>query len=133
MGGCAICRGRQIGADKGPDQPKDQVADHLLRQDAARSLPVHPTQIYESLLNLALYGGLAWLFRRKKFDGQVFAAYLVSYALLRSFVETFRGDYPQYQYFVGGHLTPAHLVSIAILLAGLALLALLPRPAERRA
>src|SRR5204863_5198879 len=28
---------------------------------------VHPTQIYESLLNLGLYAGLAWLYRRKKF------------------------------------------------------------------
>jgi len=62
-----------------------------------RSLPVHPTQIYESLLNLALYAGLAWLYRRKKFDGQVFATYLVCYAILRSFVEMFRGDYPEYQ------------------------------------
>jgi phosphatidylglycerol:prolipoprotein diacylglycerol transferase len=108
------------------------VSNHLLDPTAARSLPVHPTQLYESLLNLALYLGLAWLFRRKKFDGQVFAAYLVSYAALRSFVETFRGDYPQYQYFIG-HLTPAHLVSIAIMVAGVALLVLLPRPSANRA
>ena len=110
-----------------------QVSDHVLAPDAARTLPVHPTQIYESLLNLALYGGLVWLFRRKKFDGQVFATYLVSYALLRSFVEIFRGDYPSNQYFLGGQLTPAHIVSIAILLAGLAMLAFLPRPAGRQA
>jgi phosphatidylglycerol:prolipoprotein diacylglycerol transferase len=47
--------------------------------------PVHPTQIYDSLLNLALYGSLAWLYRRKKFDGQIFAAYLICYAVTRSF------------------------------------------------
>ena len=56
--------------------------------------PVHPTEVYDSLLNLGLYAALAWLFRRKKFDGQVFGVYLVSYAVLRSFVEMFRGDYP---------------------------------------
>jgi len=56
--------------------------------------PVHPTQIYDSLLNLGLYLALAWLYRRKKFDGQVFAAYLMCYAVTRSFVEMFRGDYP---------------------------------------
>src|SRR6185436_15149836 len=39
--------------------------------------PVHPTQVYESLLNLGLYAGLAWLYRRKKFDGQVFSTYLI--------------------------------------------------------
>jgi len=27
---------------------------------------VHPTQLYESLLNLGLYGALAWLYRRRK-------------------------------------------------------------------
>jgi len=92
-----------------------------------RSLPVHPTQIYESLLNLALYAGLAWLYRRKKFDGQVFATYLVCYAILRSFVEMFRGDYPEYQRHLGGWVTPAHLVSVAILAAGLVLFRILPR------
>jgi phosphatidylglycerol:prolipoprotein diacylglycerol transferase len=95
--------------------------------------PVHPTEIYESLLNLGLYLGLAWLFRRKKFDGQVFSAYLVSYAILRSFVEMFRGDYPDYQHYLGGWATPAHLVSAAILAGGLALLCLLPRQPVRAA
>jgi phosphatidylglycerol:prolipoprotein diacylglycerol transferase len=93
--------------------------------------PVHPTQIYESLLSLCLYAGLAWLFRRKKYDGQVFAAYLVSYAILRSVVETFRGDYPEYQHFLGGWATPAQLVSIGILAAGLILLWFLSRHAPR--
>ncbi len=92
---------------------------------APPGIPLHPTEIYESLLNLALYVGLAWLFRRRKFDGQIFGVYLVAYALLRSFVEMFRGDYPQH--YLGGWATPAHLVSIAILAAGLALLRFLPR------
>jgi prolipoprotein diacylglyceryltransferase len=34
---------------------------------------VHPTQVYDSLLNLLLYVFLAWLYRRKKFDGEIFA------------------------------------------------------------
>jgi phosphatidylglycerol:prolipoprotein diacylglycerol transferase len=88
---------------------------------------VHPTEIYDSLLNLAFYGLLAWAFRRKKFNGQIFAIYLVGYALLRSFVEMFRGDYPQY--YLGGWATPAQVVSIGILAVGLALLCWLPRPA----
>jgi phosphatidylglycerol:prolipoprotein diacylglycerol transferase len=89
--------------------------------------PVHPTQIYESLLSLCLYAFLAWLYRRKKFDGQVFATYLVCYPVLRSFVEMFRGDYPPNQHFLGGWATPAQLVSIGILIAGLILLWLLHR------
>jgi phosphatidylglycerol:prolipoprotein diacylglycerol transferase len=87
---------------------------------------VHPTQLYEALLNLALCAGLAWLYRRKKFDGQVFAVYLVGYALLRSFVELFRGDYPLGQ--LVGFATPAHWPSLGILLIGLLLWWKLPRP-----
>ena len=89
--------------------------------------PVHPTEIYDSLLNLCLYIGLAWLYRRKKFDGQVMAFYLVGYALLRSFVELFRGDYPVQQHYLGGWATPAHLVSFGVLAAGLVLLWVLRR------
>jgi phosphatidylglycerol:prolipoprotein diacylglycerol transferase len=80
------------------------------------SAAVHPTQIYDSLLNLTLYVGLAWLFRRKKFDGQVFAVYLLCYAVTRSMAEVFRGDYTASQ--VRGGLTPAHLISIGIFLIG---------------
>ena len=94
--------------------------------------PVHPTQLYDSLLNLCLYGFLAWLFRRRKFDGQVFGVYLVCYAVLRSLVEAFRGDYPEHQHYLGGWATPAHLVSILILVTGLVLLRVLPRLEPKR-
>jgi phosphatidylglycerol:prolipoprotein diacylglycerol transferase len=77
---------------------------------------LHPTQIYDALLSLGLYAGLAWLYRRKKFDGQVFALYLVCYAFTRSIVEVFRGDYPER--YLGGIATPAHLVSVVIFAVG---------------
>jgi phosphatidylglycerol---prolipoprotein diacylglyceryl transferase len=92
-------------------------------------VPLHPTQIYDSLLNLLLYIGLAWLYRRKKFDGQVFAAYLICYAVTRSIVEAFRGDYSELHRYAG--LTPAHLVSIGILAAGVMLFIVLRRQAAR--
>ncbi len=80
---------------------------------------VHPVQLYEALLNFSLYLALAWLYRRKKFDGQVFAVYLLGYGCVRAFVELFRGDYPERQ--MTGWMTPAHWVSIIILTAGVAL------------
>ena len=86
---------------------------------------VHPTEIYDSLLNLGLYCFLAWLYRRKKFDGQVFAVFLICYAVLRSFVELFRGDYtPRH---LLGPLTPGQVISIGIIAAGAILLWKLPR------
>jgi len=70
------------------------------------------------VLNFGLYAALAWIYRRKQFDGQIFALYLVGYAVVRSFVELFRGDYPSYY---AGWITPAHFLSIGLLIAGSAL------------
>jgi phosphatidylglycerol:prolipoprotein diacylglycerol transferase len=91
-------------------------------------VPLHPTQVYDALLNLLLYFFLAWLFRRKKFDGQIFATYLILYAVFRSCVEYFRGDYPGDHIHAG--LTSAQLVSVPIFIAGLALAAVLSRRAK---
>ncbi len=109
MNGC--CYGRETGLPWAIHFP----ADH-----ETHGFGVHPTQVYDSLLSLALYLGLAWLHRRRKFDGQVFAAYFLFYAMTRSVVEAFRGDYPPQQY-LGGVVTPAHLVSILIFGIGAAL------------
>ncbi len=79
---------------------------------------VHPTQIYESLLNLTLYFALARFYRKRRIEGQVFAAYLIGYAVLRFFVEFFRGDYPVR--YLGGWATPAQLMSVLIFAVGLA-------------
>jgi phosphatidylglycerol:prolipoprotein diacylglycerol transferase len=84
--------------------------------------PVHPTEIYDAGLNLLLYLSLAWLFRRKHFEGQIFALYLIGYAICRSIVEFFRGDYPP-DHIHAGYFTSAQLLSVPILLAGIALLA----------
>ena len=84
------------------------------------TFPVHPTQIYDSFANLVLYLGLAWLYRHKKFDGQVFAVFLIGYAILRSTVEIFRGDYAPGQIYAG--LTPGQFVSVGTVLVGIALL-----------
>lgn len=86
--------------------------------------PVHPTQVYESLLNLALYLALAWFYRRKQLSGQVFAAYLIGYALLRFGVEFLRGDYAVR--YLGGWATPAQILSMFMLAGGLALWRWLP-------
>jgi phosphatidylglycerol:prolipoprotein diacylglycerol transferase len=86
---------------------------------------VHPTEIYDSLLNLGLFAGLAWFYRHRRFDGQVFAFYLVGYSVLRSFVEYFRGDYPPRE--LVGWATPAQLLSLGTLAAGVLLLVVLPR------
>jgi phosphatidylglycerol:prolipoprotein diacylglycerol transferase len=103
-------------------------AIHFPAEHESHGLPVHPTQLYDSFANLLLYLGLAWLYRRKKFDGQVFAVFLIGYAILRSTVELFRGDYGAGEMHAG--LTPGQFVSVGIVIAGIAMLALLPRKAS---
>ena len=91
-------------------------AIHFPDDHETHGLSLHPTQIYDALLNLGLYALLAWLYRRKKFDGQIFALYLLCYAVTRSFVEHFRGDYPVTH--LSGGLTPAQLVGLFIFATG---------------
>jgi len=59
---------------------------------AKLGVPLHPTQLYESAVLLLLFFGLSWLLRRRRFHGQVFWTYIGSYAVLRFFLEFFRGD-----------------------------------------
>lgn len=77
---------------------------------------VHPTQLYEATAGLLLYGGLAWFYRRRHRDGQVFALYLVANGLLRFGIEFFRGDYSVR--YLGGWATPAHGIALGLLAAG---------------
>jgi phosphatidylglycerol---prolipoprotein diacylglyceryl transferase len=56
------------------------------------SLPVHPTQLYESFGQTVLFALLLTMRRFRRFHGHVFGTWLMCYAVLRSSVELFRGD-----------------------------------------
>jgi phosphatidylglycerol---prolipoprotein diacylglyceryl transferase len=65
----------------------------FLAADRSATLPLHPTQLYESFGELGLFLLLVLVVRpRKRFHGQVLAAWLMLYAVLRTVVESFRGD-----------------------------------------
>ena len=65
----------------------------FLAADRLHTLPLHPTQLYESFGELGLFLLLVlWVRPRKLFHGQVLATWLMLYAFLRSAVESFRGD-----------------------------------------
>jgi phosphatidylglycerol---prolipoprotein diacylglyceryl transferase len=95
-------------------------AIHFPADHETHGAGVHPTEIYDALLNLVLYFALAWLFRRRKFDGQILVLYFIGYAICRSTVEIFRGDYPA-DHIHAGIFTSAQLLSAPILLASVAL------------
>jgi phosphatidylglycerol:prolipoprotein diacylglycerol transferase len=72
---------------------RKQWQEGLLDHPSHVSLAVHPTQLYEALGCLLIAAGMMlWLHPRKRFDGQVFLAFLGSYALLRFILEYLRAD-----------------------------------------
>ena len=68
----------------------ERITDWAARH--GHTLPVHPTQLYESFGQTLLFIGLLALRRYRRFDGQIFGVWLICYAFLRSTVELFRGD-----------------------------------------
>jgi phosphatidylglycerol:prolipoprotein diacylglycerol transferase len=72
---------------------EEQFKDHLIPTAKMWSLPVHPTQIYESAASLAIAAVcLMVVHPRKRYDGQVFAAFLALYAVARFLIEFLRRD-----------------------------------------
>jgi phosphatidylglycerol---prolipoprotein diacylglyceryl transferase len=53
---------------------------------------VHPTFLYESLWNFAVFFFLLWYRKRKKLDGEVFFLYMILYGFGRFFIESLRTD-----------------------------------------
>ncbi len=85
------------GWSEGVDKlPWRMVLDYYVidgKRNPAEVTSVHPTFLYESLWNLV---GLALilfiLYRKKKFDGEIFFAYIGWYGLGRAYIETLRAD-----------------------------------------
>lgn len=59
---------------------------------APTNVPLHPTQLYEAVGEAINFLILITLRKYKSFNGQLFVAYMLFYAILRFIVEFFRGD-----------------------------------------
>ena len=81
------------------------------------SLPLHPVQIYEALLNIILAAVLFYVVRKCK-RGISMAVYILAYGLLRFIDEFFRGDHSD---FVQG-FTPAQVIGFGMIPLGIVLL-----------
>ena len=68
------------------------VKDYHLAQDALYSFPVHPTQVYEMLAGLFIFGVMMYMRKVRKFSGQVFVTWVIGYGVLRSIIELYRDD-----------------------------------------
>jgi phosphatidylglycerol:prolipoprotein diacylglycerol transferase len=94
--------------------------------DAARiggaplGVPLHPVQLYESIVCLVLFAVLVRLSRRKRFDGEVILAYTWLYAMARLVLEFFRGDADR-GFVVGGWLSTSQFIALILGPAAIAL------------
>ena len=78
---------------------------------------LQPTQLFESAVEVANFLILMWLFKRKKFDGQIFGAYLFLYGVARYFLEFLRDDPGRGEVF-GGIMTGTQFISILLVIGG---------------
>jgi phosphatidylglycerol:prolipoprotein diacylglycerol transferase len=78
---------------------------------------LEPTQLFEAAVELANFFILMWMLKRKKFDGQVFASYLILYGVARYFLEYLRDDPGRGSVF-GGVMSGTQLISIGLVVAG---------------
>ena len=75
---------------------------------------VHPTFLYESIINIAVFVFLTWFARKKKTThGQILALYLILYSAGRFFVEGLRTDSLMFL-----NMRVAQLISLAMILSG---------------
>jgi phosphatidylglycerol:prolipoprotein diacylglycerol transferase len=94
------------------------VQQHLIDFDTAASLPVHPTQIYESLVGGLLLVLLFAVRRHLKFRGQVFLTFTFAYGVLRFLLEMIRDDFERGEF--GPHLAEHVMISGGLFVFALA-------------
>ena len=80
--------------------------------------PVYPTQLFDASVALALTILSFWLFRRRRFDGQVISILLLGYSTFRFVSDVFRGDEDRGRILV---LSTSQFLSIPLFLTGLGL------------
>ncbi len=87
---------------------------------APLGVPLHPVQLYESIVCLVLFAVLARLSRHKRFDGEVILDYTLLYAMARFVLEFFRGDADR-GFVFGGLLSTSQFIALILGPAAIAL------------
>ncbi len=96
---------------------RQQLKAGLIGPDAPLSLPVHPTQLYESFFGLGVFAVALWWLRREyaggvsKQPGRTFLCAISAYAVFRFLVEYIRADASGLHF---GPLTVAQGLSLVI-------------------
>jgi phosphatidylglycerol:prolipoprotein diacylglycerol transferase len=112
---------------------EQHAATGLIPGSAQSSLPVHPTQVYESLAGVCLLILVVYVRRRRgrgrSTPGEALAAFGAGYAVLRFAIEMVRGDVQRGA--IGG-LSTSQLIALLTCAAALVLMTALHRAARDR-
>lgn len=102
-----------------------------LVETSLHGVPLHPTQLYESFSLFCLFFVLLFVFKRRTFDGQVALLYLISYSVIRSFIECFRGDIVR-GFIIEDWLSTSQFISSLVFLVSCAVLIVRLRKAQQK-
>ncbi len=95
-----------------------ELIEHIVTIDGVSFVQVHPTFLYEGVWNLLLFIGICIYKRHKKFDGEIFAIYLIGYGVGRFFIESLRTD--QLVIKALGGIAASQVLSIILILLAVA-------------
>ncbi len=109
--GC-FASGCCFGHEVDTDFPLSVIFNHPLSV-APKNVHLHPAQLYDALNTFIIFMILQWLYKRKKFNGQVIICYGILYAIGRWIVEEFRGDSIR-GFVFNGLLSTSQFISIII-------------------
>ncbi len=94
------------------------------------NVPLHASQIYNMLNAIIMFAVLYAVYKKRKFYGQVGAAFLIYYGVSRFLIEFLRGDEDRGIYF-GGIVSTGQLVMTISLVAGIIMYMVLKKYAKK--
>lgn len=91
-----------------------ELLDNLVVVNGTEYIQVHPTFLYESLLNIINFCVLVYILKNKKFKGQVILTYMIFYGAIRTFTEGLRVDQLQ----LGNGWAVSRILSMLLVIVG---------------
>jgi len=92
-------------------KPTDSIVG--LAFPKTHGVTVHPSQLYEIVALLIIIIILLFIKKKQQFKGQLFILYVIFYALIRSFLELFRGD--KRGYIIDGILSHSQFIALILI------------------
>lgn len=92
------------------------MKENIVVDNGVNYIQAHPTFLYESAGCIVIGIVLYFLFKKRKFDGQVVATYCILYGILRAFIEGLRTDSLYVPY---TSIRISQVVSVLLILLGI--------------